>query len=599
MHITVTVRATNTKKTKYKKQPAVIEVQRLLGKPMQEKEILDSQILTLEMQLKGLRDKRRKVDKTISCYNNVMSPIRRIPADIFREIFFHCVDNDCDHDLSTTRAPMLLTHVCSFWRSIALSSPLLWARMHITFNCTRPKYDDALSSSDDLMDSSKVESHNQPTSTQDDSKSSHLSRRLLMDLVVEAHRWQNVELTMPVQKYATLAAAIGRMPLGNLATLRVSHHNQGEWDNYLIHPRDIPNSELVTPDLKRYSLHVPPDFITKVASPWATLTHLSLHSYISTLEASKTLAQCFRLVHLKMILVPTVAEWNGNDVLYPPLHLPELRALYVSDQASNILCSFYDSFVVPQLEVLSYHSKSSSSSTPHNVNSVAGGLGHHLQAIHNLTQLVSGPTFQAHVNLAGHVSANPQVHAPAHAANHPSLNPPMHAPANPPGQANQANPLGVNIPTHVPQVNPPVTLTHAPFVNNHRTPPICRLISKADKLWKLSLSTQFFTNAEVSEILCTASSVKHLVYGISTPPTTNQWGRRLPLLYTYYDDDLSDTKWNFRDVFIDTVEPLLTHTSRWTAQGMGYQGLWVSGGMLKTGLKIREKIVKNTQKIPR
>jgi len=51
------------------------------------------------------------------------------------------------------------------------------------------------------------------------------------------------------------------------------------------------------------------------------------------------------------------------------------------------------------------------------------------------------------------------------------------------------------------------------------------------------------------------------------------------------------------------VELLITHTSRWTAQGtaqgMGYEGLWVCRGMLKTDSKNPGKIVKIIQKILR
>jgi hypothetical protein len=39
-----------------------------------------------------------------------------------------------------------------------------------------------------------------------------------------------------------------------------------------------------------------------------------------------------------------------------------------------------------------------------------------------------------------------------------------------------------------------------------------------------------------------------------------------------------------------TVKPVLTHTARWTAQGMGYWRLWVKGSELKKHSKICEKI---------
>ena len=47
----------------------------------------------------------------------------------------------------------------------------------------------------------------------------------------------------------------------------------------------------------------------------------------------------------------------------------------------------------------------------------------------------------------------------------------------------------------------------------------------------------------------------------------------------------------------DTVEPLLTHTPRWSPKCMGYQGLWVRRGMLKIDSKNPKKIPKNTENI--
>ena len=47
----------------------------------------------------------------------------------------------------------------------------------------------------------------------------------------------------------------------------------------------------------------------------------------------------------------------------------------------------------------------------------------------------------------------------------------------------------------------------------------------------------------------------------------------------------------------NTVEPLLTHTFRWIAQGMPYEGLCVQRGMLKIDSKNHQKIRKNQKKI--
>ena len=49
-------------------------------------------------------------------------------------------------------------------------------------------------------------------------------------------------------------------------------------------------------------------------------------------------------------------------------------------------------------------------------------------------------------------------------------------------------------------------------------------------------------------------------------------------------------------MIIDTGEPLLTHTSRWSPKCMGFQGLWVRRGYAKNRLKKSQKNLKKYEK---
>ncbi|KAF8171525.1 hypothetical protein BJ912DRAFT_995493 [Pholiota molesta] len=60
-----------------------------------------------------------------------MSPMSRIPYDVLREIFIHCLPR---YRLRVPQpnpmmAPMLLCHICSAWRTVALGSPTLWSHL--------------------------------------------------------------------------------------------------------------------------------------------------------------------------------------------------------------------------------------------------------------------------------------------------------------------------------------------------------------------------------------------------------------------------------------------------------------------------------------
>jgi hypothetical protein len=59
------------------------------------------------------------------------NPITRLPYDVLREIFIHCLPQYLFRETQPdkTIAPLLLCHVCSSWRTVALSSAVLWSRL--------------------------------------------------------------------------------------------------------------------------------------------------------------------------------------------------------------------------------------------------------------------------------------------------------------------------------------------------------------------------------------------------------------------------------------------------------------------------------------
>lgn len=63
--------------------------------------------------------------------STIASPINRIPYDILTEIFHHCLpQRRLEHrQPDTMTAPMLLCHICSSWRTIALEIPTLWSHL--------------------------------------------------------------------------------------------------------------------------------------------------------------------------------------------------------------------------------------------------------------------------------------------------------------------------------------------------------------------------------------------------------------------------------------------------------------------------------------
>ncbi|KAJ7796751.1 hypothetical protein B0H14DRAFT_2390361, partial [Mycena olivaceomarginata] len=58
-------------------------------------------------------------------------PARRPPDDMVAEIFTASLPYDRNATISGTEAPLLFCHICRVWRHLALSTPCLWAFLHI------------------------------------------------------------------------------------------------------------------------------------------------------------------------------------------------------------------------------------------------------------------------------------------------------------------------------------------------------------------------------------------------------------------------------------------------------------------------------------
>ncbi|KAH6915661.1 hypothetical protein BKA70DRAFT_1556263 [Coprinopsis sp. MPI-PUGE-AT-0042] len=57
------------------------------------------------------------------------SPIQRLPVELLRDIFAFCISELPSTDIS--EAPLLLCHVCSHWRAVAIDSARLWTTFRL------------------------------------------------------------------------------------------------------------------------------------------------------------------------------------------------------------------------------------------------------------------------------------------------------------------------------------------------------------------------------------------------------------------------------------------------------------------------------------
>ncbi|KAL0072312.1 hypothetical protein AAF712_000074 [Marasmius tenuissimus] len=95
----------------------------------------DEEILHLQIRLSEVGRQRQRLDERINQTRQSVSIIKRLPTEIWQEIFaFACPASTWSlaitgHDVIAT--PLKISHVCSRWRSIIRAAPRLWSSISL------------------------------------------------------------------------------------------------------------------------------------------------------------------------------------------------------------------------------------------------------------------------------------------------------------------------------------------------------------------------------------------------------------------------------------------------------------------------------------
>ncbi|CAK5270549.1 unnamed protein product [Mycena citricolor] len=90
-----------------------------------------AKIAQIDLEIAALSVRRSELARLVAAHTALLSPIRRLPPDVLREIFLWCLPTSHHPTMSVRHAPLLLGRVCGLWREVALATPRLWARVHI------------------------------------------------------------------------------------------------------------------------------------------------------------------------------------------------------------------------------------------------------------------------------------------------------------------------------------------------------------------------------------------------------------------------------------------------------------------------------------
>ncbi|KAF8201289.1 hypothetical protein K438DRAFT_1821740 [Mycena galopus ATCC 62051] len=109
----------------------VLQIKNLLVEPTLRLQELDGEITKLQKALDRLAEERDSLSAYVASHQALLSPVRRLPLDTIQDIFIACLPTHRNCVMSASEAPLLLGRICSSWRTISLSTPRLWARLHV------------------------------------------------------------------------------------------------------------------------------------------------------------------------------------------------------------------------------------------------------------------------------------------------------------------------------------------------------------------------------------------------------------------------------------------------------------------------------------
>ncbi|KAJ7466860.1 hypothetical protein FB451DRAFT_399999 [Mycena latifolia] len=198
----------------------IVEIQSLLTGPSLRLKELEDEIADLQKALSKRAEERTELSAYVDAHMALISPVRRLPLDVIQEIFVACLPTHRNCVMSAVEAPVLLGRICSSWRSISLSTPRLWSRLHIVeprcpYDSALPLFEGKLAQRLEVTKMWLGRSGNCPlsislhcTSFILDNLTSSTQHRLLQALLPFTSRWEHIAFTAPSSVLETMSHLI-------------------------------------------------------------------------------------------------------------------------------------------------------------------------------------------------------------------------------------------------------------------------------------------------------------------------------------------------------------------------------------------------------
>ena len=281
-----------------------LDIKDFLTEPLARLSTLDAKIQRLSLTMLDLYLQCRALSEEIEAHRALISPFRRLPLEIMGEIFAHCLPTHHNAVMSVEEAPLLLGRVCSVWRSITLSTPRLWASLHIPTptpnSCLDPASVHKMATRCEavrewILRSGKIPlsislyTPNPRYSIGDSSDSNSDSQesfgRASRQIIPFSRRWKTVYLRALESSFTPFQAMVkGDVPmLESLSIVNIPLKDlEPQTSSHAERPWKKSSGLLSAPKLQRLSLTHLRECLYNLPVRWSRLTHLKLDEEGST-----------------------------------------------------------------------------------------------------------------------------------------------------------------------------------------------------------------------------------------------------------------------------------------------------------------------------
>ena len=262
---------------------------------------IDSSISRLDAQIKDHQRRRHALCDHRQMLATLLAPVRRLAPELLGEIFRFCLPQDY-HEEGAYKAVMLPSHVCKYWRDVALSTPTLWTNIVLritnkTFESQAALVTTWFSRTGSLSLSFTLDGQENV-------------RPIMAFLLQHCNRWQYINLRVPFETIQPLESAKGY--LQHLETIRIDAMDEMDEMSYSV--EHIFGS---APRLWELSLNCQLIW-NGLSGSWARLAELDVG------DASYTVGDCLTLLHsmrnLRKLSIYTdsdIAEHHHSVLSHP------------------------------------------------------------------------------------------------------------------------------------------------------------------------------------------------------------------------------------------------------------------------------------------